>query len=332
MSVMERTQAAIIGAGISGLAAGQRLRRAGIEVRVFDKSRGVGGRMATRRFAGGRFDHGAQFFTVRHSRFQSAVEKWLEAGTASFWADGFADTRGAHSGAGHPRYRGANGMTAVPKAMAAGLNIELNSRVTSVRYAPEGWLLEFEAGRLFAAESLVLTAPVPQSLAFLSEGGVLLPDHQARLEQIEYAPCIAVMALLDRPSLIPAPGGLQVQHGPLRWIGDNSQKGISPDKFAVTLHASAAFSRQHYDTPADAVAELLLEAARIWLGAAVVDYQVHRWRYSQVLRGYSGPEPFLDAGMEVPLVFAGDAFGGPNVEGAWLSGDSAGSYLAEKFQ
>ena len=329
---MEHTQVAIIGAGISGLAAGQRLRRAGVEVNVFEKSRGVGGRMATRRFAGGRFDHGAQFFTVRHPRFQSAVEKWLEAGTASFWTDGFADTQGAHSGAGHPRYRGPNGMTAVPKAMAAGLNIALNSRVTSVSRGAEGWLLEFESGRLFAAESLVLTAPVPQSLALLSYGGVLLPEHQALLEQIEYAPCIAVMALLDRSSQIPAPGGLQVQHGPLRWIGDNTQKGISPDKFAVTLHASGDFSRQHYDASAEDIADLLLEAARPQLGAEVVDYQVHRWRYSQVLRGYPGSKPFLDVGMEVPLVFAGDAFGGPNVEGAWLSGASAGSYLAEKLQ
>ncbi|MFW5812000.1 MAG: FAD-dependent oxidoreductase, partial [Alkalispirochaetaceae bacterium] len=63
----------IIGAGIAGLAAARELTRLGRSVRLLDKGRGVGGRMATRRFAGGRFDTGAQFFSARSRPFRSLL-------------------------------------------------------------------------------------------------------------------------------------------------------------------------------------------------------------------------------------------------------------------
>ena len=75
----------VIGAGISGLLCASELQRAGVSVRVLDKGRGVGGRMATRRMGGGRFDHGAQFFTVREPSFQSYVDEWLQAGVIQEW-------------------------------------------------------------------------------------------------------------------------------------------------------------------------------------------------------------------------------------------------------
>ncbi len=114
----------VVGAGISGLLAARELQAEGWRVTVLDKGRGVGGRMATRRLGEGNFDHGAQFFTVRGERFAGLVEDWLAAGVAEEWTRGFADAEGEHNEDGHPRYRGSEGMTSIPKHLARGLDVQ----------------------------------------------------------------------------------------------------------------------------------------------------------------------------------------------------------------
>jgi monoamine oxidase len=71
-------QVGIIGSGIAGLSCADRLTSFGHEVCLFDKGRGPGGRMSTRRVeVEGHtlsFDHGAQYFTRHSCANQSAVE------------------------------------------------------------------------------------------------------------------------------------------------------------------------------------------------------------------------------------------------------------------
>ena len=112
---------------------------------------------------------------------------------------------------------------------------------------------------------------------------------------------------------------------PLDWIADNHMKGISPDSFGVTLHSSSGFCRKQYNDEQKRIAELLMEAAKPWIHAMVLDVQVHRWRYSKPVKLH--PEPFLAVHSSAPLLFAGDAFQGPRVEGAALSGLAAADHL-----
>jgi len=81
----DNVETLIIGAGISGLMAGKILSQAGIDNLTLEKSSGVGGRMATRRFKGGVFDHGAQFFTVREREFQKWVTGWQKGDVVREW-------------------------------------------------------------------------------------------------------------------------------------------------------------------------------------------------------------------------------------------------------
>lgn len=312
--------AVIIGAGLAGLLAGRTLTRAGWEVALLDKGRGVGGRLATRRINDATFDHGAQFFTVRDPRFQAIADEWLAAGVAVEWTRGFATNDG------HPRYRGVPGMTALAKHLAAGLNINLGERATAVRVENNHWQIQMENGATFTADALVMTPPVPQSLALLDAGNFTLPaDSRAALDKIAYHPCIALMAVLDQPSAIPAPGGVQINTEPILWIGDNAQKGVSPVS-ALTIHAAPEFSRTHWDTPHDEIARLLLAAAQPYIGdAPITTFQVHKWRYSQPTVLHEAA--FLGIPTPPPLVFAGDAFATPRVEGAALSGLAAADWL-----
>lgn len=313
----------IIGAGLSGLCAAGDLQRAGHSVLVLDKGRGLGGRLAGRRIGEASFDHGAQFMTTRHPRFAETVKQWVAAGIAKEWYSSFP---GSSSKSSHPRYRGIPSMTAVAKQLARGLDILQSVRAIAITRDDQLWQVTLDSGELLSARSLVITSPVPQSLELLAD--IPLPqDKRARLERIEYEACIAVMAVLNSSSKIPAPGAMLLDSGPIAWLGDNQQKGVSRLP-AVTIHGSAGFSEQYFDQDRDRAGQLLIEAAQPYLGAKVIDYQVHGWRFSKP--SVVDPEAcmLISGDNHPPLVLAGDAFNGPRVEGAVVSGWSAAEALA----
>lgn len=310
----------VVGAGISGLMAAREIKNAGWNVAVVDKGRGVGGRMATRRRDDGVFDHGAQYFTARSEAFRSRVAEWESAGLVCEWSDGFTTSDGDEKNDGEVRWMVRGGMATLLKALAEQMPIATSLEIKRVaKWRGARWLVTAEDGTEFDTASLILTPPVPQSLKLLEAGGVDLAvvDHAA-LSRLEYDPCFAVLVVLDGPSDIPAPGGLWADGDPIRWIADNHKKGISPKGHTVTIHTDPAWSREHFDTDRAEIARMVLEAAKPWLGAGIVSWDVHRWKYSMPRNTHH--EPSLLAAQEGTLVFAGDAFGGPRVEGAALSG------------
>lgn len=324
-----KVDAIVVGAGVSGLIAARTVQANGARVLVLDKGRGVGGRLATRRTDSGVFDHGAQFFTTRDPQFRLLVEAWEAAGIVRPWTTGFALADGTYKRDGEIRFCGINGMTAIPKHLAQGLDVRLKARVSCVQTEEAGWVVKTEVGERFSGRALLLTPPVPQTLQLLAAGNVPLPEQIRRnLEQINYAPCLVVLAQLAGVSLIPSPGGLWFAGEPIAWMADNRLKGVSPGKgAAITIHAGPQFSQAHWATPEAEVTATLLAVAAPWLGSVPVQTQLHRWRYSLPLRVY--PERCLVWREPAPLVFAGDAFGGPRVEGAILSGLAAGGALSE---
>ena len=319
----------VVGAGISGLLAAGALKRDGWGVTVLDKGRGVGGRMATRRVGGGTFDHGAQFFTVRGDRFSDLVEGWLDAGAAAEWSRGFADVDGNPNEDGHPRYRGARGMTSIPKYVAGGLDVRTGERAVRMDASAGSWKVACESGLRVEASDLLLAMPVPQALELATSGDYGLPTSvRQQLEAVSYGPCLELMVLLDAPVDVPGPGGLQIKGEPLDWIGDNQRKGIS-DLPAITIHAGPEWSSAHFEDDEADVQRHLISFASEYLGTAlstrVIEYSLARWRYSWVTDAH--PEPFLAASEEPTLLFCGDAFGQPKVEGAALSGLAAADHL-----
>jgi renalase len=313
----------VVGAGLSGLVAAQKLQEAGVRVTVLEKEEKVGGRMRTDVLDGGVFDHGAQFFTVRDARFEEMVRAWISAGVAGVWTYGFADASGQKHEDGYPRYKGAYGMTTIAEHLARGLEARTDSEVTGIKANPWGW--EVVAGEsTYQADALVLATPTPSALALLEGSGVSLPTGVRRaLESIGYDPCIAVMALLDGPGSVPNPGGIQIGGDPLFWIADNRKKGIS-EAPAVTIHAGPEFSREHAYSDDATVTRLLLEEAKDYVGTGVEATAVYRWEYSMPLELREEPFVFVE---EPPLVFCGDAYAGPKVEGAVLSGLAAAEKL-----
>jgi predicted NAD/FAD-dependent oxidoreductase len=319
----QTTDVLVIGAGMAGLTAAAELQRAGHRVLVTDKGRGVGGRLASRRIEGATFDYGAQFITTRDPRFAAVLEQGRQDGAMQEWCRGFAG-----SADGHARWRGKPTMSAVAKHLALGLDLHLEIPVAALCRDEDRWRAETTTGRTFTAGAVVLTPPVPQSLALLDAGGIVLaPEMRTRLAASEYERCLAVMAVLDRPSRIPPPGGLTPAAGPIAWIADNQLKGISAEP-AVTIHATHSFSLEHWDRDRQESGRALLDAAAEWLGAGIRTFQVHGWRDSKPMRVHE--EPCVLVSESPPLVLAGDAFAGPRVEGAALSGWAAAAAILTK--
>jgi renalase len=346
----------VIGAGIAGLCAAGELARAGRRVLVIEKSRGIGGRMAMRRLAEAVCDHGAQFFTVRGRAFGALVAAAHEDAAVQTWCHGFSRDGSigseAAAGDGHARWRGTRGMTDLPKWLANELlssdlagrcDIRTGVLVTAVavddsRVRVSLTNADGHAEELTAAGA-VITAPVPQALDLLRAGGmiggpaeVVPPEVRQQLEAVGYDPCFALMLVLDRPSLVPEPGGIQFAAdaaGPIAWLADNQQKGISAVP-ALTVHATGEFSRAHFDTPSETVAALLLNAVRPWIdgdpATAVVEQSLHRWKFA--LPTTILPEPVVAVTQSPPVACCGDAFAGPRVEGAASSGLAAGRWLS----
>ncbi|MDQ3256132.1 MAG: FAD-dependent oxidoreductase, partial [Acidobacteriota bacterium] len=328
-----------VGAGLAGLIAARELQRSGVGVVMLDKGRGVGGRLATRRIGGGVFDHGAQFFTVRDAEFGKHVDEWLRAGVVREWCRGFAYGDGVLHADGHPRYCAPGGMTGIAKYLAADLDVCTGVRVEGVAAHDGGWDVTTDAGVSWRASSLLLTPPVPQSLALVESGGFMLDAGiKARLATISYDPCIAVMATFAGAVTLPEPGAVQIEGGePVYWIADNNRKGVSPRASALTIQAGADFSRANWEADDAVIVATLTGHAGKFLrdaggqpleNAEVETWQVKRWRYSKPAATHA--ERFL-AVRTPPLVFAGDAFGGPRVEGAALSGLAAAREIANLF-
>jgi renalase len=314
----------VIGAGISGLSAARELHRVGREVVVLEKSRGFGGRAASRTLHGVRFDHGAQFVTVRDPRFAQQVDAWVSEGTMTAWTHGVERWTAAEgwrhpSPGAHPRYACPDGMNALGKSLARGLRVERSALVRNVR--PDGgpWLVELEGAEAWRARRVVISAPVPQALALLDEASI---PRQLRheLTGLTYAPCHAVVAHYGDQTP-PRWEGVQLpEHPELAWIAnDTSRRRVAArDGATLVLHATASASRARFDDDAEAVTRRLLDAA-----SALVPWarepswtMHHRWRYALADRTW--PTPALVAAPG--LVLCGDAFGDGRLEGAYVSG------------
>ena len=324
--------ALIVGAGMSGLMAARTLRKRGYSVKIIERGRSVGGRLATRRVGeGGLADHGAQFFTVRSDTLQDYVDRWLAQDLVYVWGMGWSDGSVKRTvGDGHARYAGRGGMNALAKHIARDLDIVINRLVTGISHDQSGWTLEDSAGDVFQSRGLIMTPPVPETLALLTKSGIYLTEaDQTALRRIRFGPCLCGIHEIEGDVELPEPGAVQNFQANVYWVADNQAKGISRTAL-VTSHANAKFSRQNWDAPEADIIRELESAVQPHLkdGARIVRTQLKKWRYSVPLTTHA--DECLLANNMPPLVFAGDAFGGRGrVEGAFLSGIAAGHALAE---
>ena len=307
----------VVGAGISGLITARNLAGDGVSTIVFDKGRSVGGRLATRRIGDARLDHGAQFMTARSDAFAAQLSDWQQRGLADIWCHGFDGDDG------HPRWIGVNGMNSLAKDLATGLDVRVDHRVFATAWEDNQWLVTCDDASSVTASTLVLTAPTPQSFSFVFEAVGTLPRE---LSSADHDRTIALLAALDSPSTLTGSGARHEPSDDIAFIVDHSVKGISSTP-AITMNTSPTWSEQYWDAPTEEIEHALSQLITPFLGSAtVVEQQVKKWRFATPRATWSTP---CWSDEEFRLVVAGDAFGGPRVEGAFLSGVAAAETISE---
>jgi predicted NAD/FAD-dependent oxidoreductase len=209
-------------------------------------------------------------------------------------------------------------MNAIARQLAEGLDIVREAKVVEASRLGDAWQVAVENQSNRRARTLVLTAPVPQSLALLQAGNTALPSElSADLVRLTYHPCIALLLLLDGPSAVPAEGVAYDGDGPVRWIADNTRKGVAPHvPAAVTVHLGRSFSAAHYTAAETDLLPHVMPTLGPLLGSAIKQVTVHRWKFSEPVTCHHEACVWRP---EIGLGLAGDAFGGPKVEGAALS-------------
>ncbi|QLG88042.1 FAD-dependent oxidoreductase [Chitinibacter bivalviorum] len=318
----------VIGAGMAGLSAAQKLQAAGRRVLVLEKSRGVGGRMATRRDENAQWDHGAQYFTARSAIFRRQVAIWLRANQISRWTEPIYAWDGQNLQISSPQQRfvGTPKMNAPLRAMATALNLKLSVQVTAIQATTQGW--QVSAGeQIWQAQQLVLAIPAPQAATLIPSAHPTQAVH-AFAAHTPMQPCWAVMLSCEHAINLPFAGAF-INDGALSWLAhDSSKLGRAGQNWV--LHASVAWSQAHLENSADEVIALLIQEFNRLLkqwGQAEPNWQnalAHRWKFAQG----SSTEAVVQS-AETGLVLAGDWLAGGRIEGAYLSGiDAANALLA----
>ena len=311
---------AVIGAGLAGLSCARALQAAGVAVTVFDKSRGVGGRLCTRRGEDWQADHGAQYFTARSPAFRTQVAEWLKAGVVAEWQPQRAVFGPHEASAGEPvvRYVGVPGMSAPAKTLAEGLTVRTGHTVRRLLPVDGGWQLDTAEHGLLpevyravlmgvpAAQAEPLLQPVNSSLAAVAAAHHMLPSW-------------TVMAQFAARSDLPFEAAF-INDGPLRWVARNSSKPGRTGQECWVLQATAAWSAAHLEAAPEAAGRMLVEAFRQLGGPEPAVVSVHRWRYADCGPADTGSVWEAASGLGL----CGDWLLGGRVEGAWMCGRELG--------
>jgi predicted NAD/FAD-dependent oxidoreductase len=300
-------QIAIIGAGLAGLSCARALVEGGASVRLFDKGRGAGGRMATRRvdtpLGQAAFDHGAQYLTARDPAFRAEVEAWAAAGLAAPWL-----------AAGEDAWVGTPAMNAPLRASASGLPVRWGARVDGLRRDEAGWRLWGEGLEEGGFDAVLTALPAEQTAALVSD---VAPAIAATAEATPSEPCWTAMAAFAGPLAV-VPDVLKTE-GPVSWAARNSAKLGRTGPEAWVVQASPQWSRERLEDEAVAVASDLLELFFEATGAPAtppLHLAAHRWRYAR--SGNATADRLWDERLQ--LGACGDWLIGPRAESAWLSG------------
>jgi renalase len=323
-----RGRVAIVGAGVSGLSCAQALVEWGYEVVLFDKSRGPGGRVCTRRRESARFDHGAQYFTVSDPQFDRVVQRLVDAGVVAPWVGRFgtwADGSVSVQDSGRPRWVGVPRMSSLARAAGDGLDIRLQSRIIDINRLENKWTLTDEQGTTSSGfDWVVVTCPGPQAQSLIPVASPLYGVAGG----FDYQPCWAALLAFESP--VPwAYDGVSLDHNVLAWVARDSSKPGRGDGDRWVLHAQPGWSRTNVATEPEVALSVLRAAFREVSGGLPTETAaggIHRWLYARSTHVGSRPVN-LDRSRRLGL--CGDGASGARLEQAWLSGIEMAKVITE---
>ncbi len=348
-----KTDIAVVGAGLTGILCAQLLKTAGFSVVVVEKSRGLGGRVATRRLPESCADHGARFLQDQGDYSRQFIQALSDRQIIYPWINQIyqlqPDGSLQSSPLSQPGYAAPTGLTAIAKTLATGLDVWRSRRVIAMTAnSSQGWTLTLDAMPdsdqiTLAAKAVILAIPAPQAVTLLEPliATGLSTDWLAQLQQVTFDPCITAIATYPAQyqadlAKIPWSAVTSPNHPLLDWVSLETRKRslgevASPEHPIVVIQSNAAFAHEHLDAKdLNPVGQILLDAAAKillpWLDQPEV-LQVHRWRYAFVNQALE--QPCLSTKNPQPLVCGGDWCGYQQIESALKSGEAIANQMCQ---
>lgn len=339
----------IIGAGISGLAAGRILAKAGHEVTVFEKSNGYGGRAATR-YAGdqlkSRVDHGLPMFTATSPEFRDFTNELLENNLIQSWGRSISlfDGLGTHSKNPNPSneitYTSVEGMNRLGHYLSRWVDVKKNSKVGGLTYYGGNrnnrrpWIINFTSSSTFSADAVIIALSAPQAYGILA---MTIDQTQTlkivrEIDEVHYRPAFSLMVGYGDKNL-PEWDGMICKSPVLEFISNETSKRNNQETSFV-LHGNESFSRKHLKSDKELVTKLMLaefaEAEGGWVTSPDWN-QLHLWRYSRPKKVLN--RPFFDLETDkTPLALVGDYYEGDTIDSAYRSGVLLAKSWLAKFK
>jgi renalase len=275
---------AIIGAGLSGLVTAHALAKVA-DIDVFEKSRGLGGRLSTRYADPFQFDHGAQFFTAKTPAFQQWLKPLQEAGVVQQWDARFVDiqdhkiTRTETWNDHNPHYVGSPKMNQIGKYLSADLNIHKQTKIETIRGEPQRWFLTDDAGAQHGPYDWVICATPAQQAAELLPSMFLNLLH---VQNTKLTGCFTLMLGFDEPLPLDWDAACVTQSD-ISWISVNSSKPERPEGFSLCVLSTNPWAETHMEDNIEHIKAHLLEQASVVVGhdlSHASHISIHRWRYA----------------------------------------------------
>lgn len=327
------TSVAVIGAGLAGLTAAKMLQPVA-DVTVYEKSRGVSGRMSTRRASPFSFDHGAQSFTVQTDAFRAFIEPMLAKGIIKPWDARFVEIKNNEIVTNElwsekrPHYVGVPGMNAINKHLCQDIAVCLETKITKLQSQQNQWLLFDSDNQCVGEYDWVISAvPAPQAAIFLPASLSLY----ASIQQDILEPCYSLM--LGFENAIELDFDVALVHDiAVGWISVNSTKPERDAAFSLVIQSNNQWANECIDSDLESVRDTLIERAskilQYDLGGAV-HTALHKWRYANVAM-QNGAGYLID--LEQRIGVCGDWLIHGKIEAAFTSGRLLAEQLQRQWQ
>ncbi len=340
---------AIIGAGVAGLTAGRELMKAGHEVVVFEKSRGYGGRMATR-YAGKdnatKLDHGLPYIELTSPELEPFIKELGEKGIIQPWIGPFA----RYTSTGNirelrpskKRFIAPGGMNKVGQYLGRFVDVRTETKVGGLTHIGEdrkkkrSWMLNFSSGATESADAVIIATPSKQAYAVLNTtiDEVATLKIIREIDEVEYYPSFSLLAGYGNTD-VPEWAMMECKDHPvIESITNEATKRDNGQEASYVIHTTPDFAERNENTDPKKTEEAILDALSDIMGgwAAVPQWsQLHYWRYSRVKNPL--PYPFMEVvGNDAPVAVIGGYMNGDTLEAAYLSGKAIGEYWKKKFR
>lgn len=314
---------AVIGTGFSGLVLANELKKhSSYEVTFFEKSRGVGGRIATRYNESWEFDHGAPFFDANDADFLKLLQVFIHQGIVSTWNHKIVNSKMVEIDTQKKYFIGTPKMNSIPKILSKGFDIHFDTKITSIQQKNDKWFLKDDKSQEYGTFDVVITSTPPQQAYDILPNECL---YRNSLQSYKMLPQFAVLVGLD--AIKNNFDVMQVDNLKIEKIVLNHYKNGRTNKPSIVVYSSLKWASENINIEKNQVGKELLNEVENLLDIKLQPQmvQIHRWLYSKP--EFKSNLLFLS---DDGILSCGDWLSSGTIEGAFLSGNKLAKHILDK--